>query len=241
MTEHDEVPSELADLINAERAAAVAPAAERAAVRTKIAASAGKAALGQAAASAALGGVGKVIAVIAITVAGGAAALVARRHSDTVPPPKTSAPAQRAQVAPPPDATPIASVAESVVTHASPSEAPPVAAVSRPTRTVTMAPSAPSPAAATVIPSQPELVRRAWAALKSADAAGALEIVKQDRSEHPEGPLAEERDAIEVLALIELQPGADARAFAAGFLNHYPGSIHRGLIERAVAERKEVQ
>lgn len=252
MTEHDEVPTELAELITAERAAAVAPTAERAAIRAKIAASAGKAALGQAAASTAFGGAGKVIAVIAIMAAGGAAALIARGRSDIASPPKTSAPSQEAQVVPPPDPTPIAPVTESVVAAPaapaappvaapSPQAAPPVAVVSRPARTVTVVPSAPSPAAATIIPSQPELVRRAWAALKSADAAGALAIVKQDRTEHPDGPLEEERDAIEVLALIKLQPGADASAVAAGFLDRYPASIHRGLIERAIAERKEVR
>jgi hypothetical protein len=74
-----DLPPELAALINAERAAKVASAAERVVVRAKLAASVGAAPLGSAAVGATLAGTGKAFAIVAITLAAGGGAALALR------------------------------------------------------------------------------------------------------------------------------------------------------------------
>lgn len=80
-------------------------------------------------------------------------------------------------------------------------------------------------------PTEAQLLHAAWMAH---DPARALALVHQDAQLHPDGPLAEERAAIEAIALANLHQVDDARAAATRFYSLYPNSTHRALVERAV-------
>jgi hypothetical protein len=80
-------------------------------------------------------------------------------------------------------------------------------------------------------PAQTELLAKAWQALE-ANAAETLKLVELDAKLHARGPLAEEREALHVLALIGLDRRDEARARATKFIAAYPNSVHRATIER---------
>jgi hypothetical protein len=84
--------------------------------------------------------------------------------------------------------------------------------------------------AAKPAPSQTELLAKAWQSLGTAPGTS-LELVDQDQRLHPNGALAEERDALRIQAFAALNRTAEARKLAAQFLASYPQSVHRKKIQ----------
>jgi outer membrane protein assembly factor BamD (BamD/ComL family) len=85
-----------------------------------------------------------------------------------------------------------------------------------------------------VVPSEPELLKRAWTALSDGEPQKALQITEQDAQLHPDGDLAEEREAARIAALAKLHRIDEARSAASRFLQVHPASVHRALVERAI-------
>jgi len=248
-----ELPLELRELIDAERAAPVS--ASRAAVRSRLAASVGGAPLGHAA-GASLAGGAKVLAILALVVGAGTVATLTQQAS-----PVTS---QEARL----PAVPRAPVSVSVARPAEP--APPILAthaeIAAPTRTrpsprvrasletppspfeeaVVAGPEAvsvpPVDAARTavadrsqiaIVASEAKLLHRAWDA-RGNDPAQALALVIEDERLHPDGALAEERDALRISVLAKLDRLEDARVAATRFFVRHPDSVHRAMIETSI-------
>ena len=76
------------------------------------------------------------------------------------------------------------------------------------------------------------MLGEAWRALAT-DPTRALALVETAPAA---GVLAEEREALRILALAALARGAEARTAADQFLARYPTSFHRARIERATQE-----
>ena len=207
------LPPELAKLIAAEHAAPAAGSAVRAIIRAKVAASVAGAPLGAAAGAGAFG-VGKILAIIAVVVGAGTIAIVKQ----------TSAPApSRSHVTattPPPIATPVATP------EPPPPPPPPIEETPKPRK---VSPAPPKP------PSQAELLQEAWSSLAKGDAQHAFELAAKDARLHPDGALAEEREALHVVALAKLGRATEAAAASSTFLTKYPGSIHRDVVARAIS------
>ncbi|MDB4953516.1 MAG: hypothetical protein JWO36_1085 [Myxococcales bacterium] len=229
------LPPELEELLDAERAVAPATASLRIAVRARVTASVGHAPLGHSLAGAALGGVGKVIAVVAIVVGvGGTVALIHRRGSEDGET-RASKPSAGPVI---PSPTPVAPSLDPLTsTRAEPStragSGTHVATVPRSTR--------PEPVHSPIaqsLPSQAELLREAWAAVSRGEAARALDLADQDEHSHPSGALDEERAALRIVALAKLERRDEARTAASLFLTDHPDSVHRALIERTIASKQ---
>jgi hypothetical protein len=99
----------------------------------------------------------------------------------------------------------------------------------------TVAPAAPAPVAAPLvaplgssgtrsIQSELELIRSAQKNLHRGDARAALALLSEHARRYPSGALSEERDASRVFALCKLGDVAGARAQAARFLRRSPAS-----------------
>jgi hypothetical protein len=235
VSELEPLPDDLAALIAVERAAPTADAATRAASRARIAA------LGAPATKAAatalglgLGGAGKTIAVLVLTFAAGAGTMALVQHAT-----RAEAPASSATPAPAPERIELPAHEPPPESLASPAPEPPPESPPSPAprahERIKHADRTPPPPPS---PSQPELLRRAWELLSTGDPAEALAIVRHDQQLHPDGVLAEERDAIAIHALAKLGRIDEARAAEAGFILQYPTSIHRARIERALEEAK---
>lgn len=113
--------------------------------------------------------------------------------------------------------------------------APPPAA---PSHTGAPAPShtaAPAPSH-TAVPSQADLLARAWQALAKHDTTTTLQLLADDRRFHADGPLSEEREAMQVRALVAAGRATDARAQAKRFFERWPTSMHRHAIEQLIDE-----
>jgi hypothetical protein len=97
-------------------------------------------------------------------------------------------------------------------------------------------PAAPAPpsGAGSAVPPSHVLLARAWAALERGEPRAALELVDRHRAAHPESALAEEREALRIVALRRLHRNAEARAAASAFSARYPDSIHRPLVDPAL-------
>jgi hypothetical protein len=78
------------------------------------------------------------------------------------------------------------------------------------------------------------LVDRARAAVGRSQPAAALEALEQHRQRFPRGRLAEERDSLQVQALIQLGRFDHARARAAEFVRLYPHSLLTPAVEAAL-------
>jgi outer membrane protein assembly factor BamD (BamD/ComL family) len=78
------------------------------------------------------------------------------------------------------------------------------------------------------------LLARAWTAIERGEAETALELVERHRAAEPDSVLAEEREALRVVALLRLRRLAEARAAAKEFVARYPNSIHRPLVDPAL-------
>jgi hypothetical protein len=223
----DPLPKQLADLFAAERAAPIADVATRSVVRATIAAKVGSAPLG-AAVGGTLGGVGKVIAIVALTVGAGTAAVVGTRDDSS--PRRPVEQAQPRQPAAEPTAHEQAAPNETAANEMSIDPPLRTAPSAKPQTSSRARSSQPKP----VERSQAELLRDATAAWLSGDTASALELLQKDKASHPTGELAEERDALEIRALSKQGRVEDARTAAERFIARYPDSVHRALIQRAV-------
>jgi hypothetical protein len=228
----------LEDFFQAERAAPVVDEAARTAARARLAATVGHAPLGHVAAGSALGGAGKVLAVIALTVGVGAGTVAVLKSS-------TASKPSHATVQPLPivgEATQDERPQPMVVTTQDAAEEPrPPREQAVPTSTANppasrrVATSSESSTKTTDQGSHAQRIRDAWNAIRGDEPRRALSLVTDDERVSPEGVLKEEREAIRVLALAALTRVDEARVAAAAFVEHYPASVHRALVERAVA------
>jgi hypothetical protein len=176
-----------------------------------------------------LGVTGKTIVavVVAVSIAGGGAVAIVRHHAAdvSVVAPKPVAVAVAVAVAVPAP-IPIPAPAPAPVPVPVPAPAPVPVPVPAPAL-------APAPVAVEA-PGEAILLRDAWAALSASQPARALDLVQTDEHAHPSGPLSEERDALQVVALAKLNRLAEARAAAAAFASRYPTSVHRDLVAHAI-------
>lgn len=97
----------------------------------------------------------------------------------------------------------------------------------------TVFPAAEAPAR---LAEEAHLLHGAHAALAAGDAQGALAGVLRHARHHPAGLLAEEREALQVRALLVLGHHTEAIARGRDFIRRYPGSVQRPAVERALAE-----
>lgn len=126
---------------------------------------------------------------------------------------------------------------------------PPWNAVPEPAPPPTPAPSSEAPAASPVRAARPvdssdldskalaaqrALLDVARAALSRGEAANAIEVVKRDAVEFPNGKLAEEREAILIRALVQVGSFDEARDRATRFHARYPDSISGRAVDSAI-------
>jgi hypothetical protein len=98
-------------------------------------------------------------------------------------------------------------------------------------------PSAPRPApsAASQLGAERTLLDGARAALVQGDAAGALALLERHRRSFPSAILGEERDAMQVEALVKAGRYDEARARAEAFRKRAPDSLFLATVDSAVA------
>jgi hypothetical protein len=109
--------------------------------------------------------------------------------------------------------------------------------IAEPPRRATTKRTEPAPVAAPApSPTQSQLLADASRSLSQGNSARALELIDQDTRAHADGPLAEEREALRISALVALDRITDAQAAARRLLTSYPNSIHRRLAEQVLAE-----
>lgn len=207
----DELPPHVRALIDAAQHAPVH--ADRGAIRARIA---GTIAAGAAGTAAAAGGAGKLLMAGAVSVVaaigGGYVATRSRGVAPSVPVSAIAAP--REAVLPPP-----APVAQEDAVTVSPAQ---------PTRS--------SPAHAGERPDETSLLAEAAQAGAHSDPARVLELVAEHARLFPHGALVEERDALELEALLALGRRDDAQSAARRFAANYPHSVHEPLVQRALAQ-----
>jgi hypothetical protein len=160
------------------------------------------------------------------------------------PVPPRAAPMARVRSGPLPSAPTLAmdvsAPAPAESAPAAPAPAAPAPAAPAPAAPVPAAPehrarsAAPESAAASSL--QYALLARASAALQRGEVQAALELLKLDRTTNPVSALAEEREALCVMALRRLHRDAEARAAATAFESRYPSSVHRLLVNPAHEE-----
>jgi outer membrane protein assembly factor BamD (BamD/ComL family) len=85
--------------------------------------------------------------------------------------------------------------------------------------------------------SEPALLEQARAELRSGDASAALTRVADHERMFPAGVLSEERDALEIEALVQLDRMADAQARWARFARSYPQSNYRPRLQHLLNAR----
>jgi hypothetical protein len=203
----EQLPPELVSLFAAEREAPPPTTAVRELVRAKLAASIAGAPLGVGASL----GIGKLVTVLVLVLGAGTVAVMKLRPASSTPPPPPA---------------PVAHVEPWELAHDQP-EPPPVV----------VEPVVPDPPPAkphVVVTAESELITSAWAALSNHEPARALELAQRDEHDHPDGALAEERAAIAIVALARLDRASEATAAAEAFSQHYPDSIHRDLVAKAL-------
>jgi outer membrane protein assembly factor BamD (BamD/ComL family) len=83
-------------------------------------------------------------------------------------------------------------------------------------------------------PAEFVLIEAAWSALDHGDSAAALAALRRHLHHYPTGRLAEERDALRVLALARSGRTAEARERADSFRAEHPRSIHLAAIQAAL-------
>ena len=232
MTDPEPLPDELAGLFAAERSAPAGDGATRANVRARLASVVGllPAKVAAAAGTATiLGGTGKIIAVIAISIGAGVTAVKVARGSE---PAHVAAPVIQPAIT---EETTPASPEQVMQTDERPHVTAPevTAPVQAPA-----APAAPAQPPATPPPSEAKLLKSAWSALASGDPARTLELAREAEHLYPGGVLVEERDALRILALAKLGLVADARAAARAFLVQFPRSVHRARVESVISSEE---
>jgi hypothetical protein len=222
MSEIEPPPDGLKDLFAAEKSAPVFDTSIRSAMRARFAAAVGKTALGHAVAGSVLGGAGKALAILAITVAAGAGTVAALNHgrtSDTAKPAETSA-----------------SVASTFTPTPTPPAAIDIAPATQAAEPLAAKPPHSSPRVASKTPeqSEPDLLASAWTVLSAGEPEQALKLADEDAQLHPDGVLGEERDAVRISALVKLHRMDEARSAASRFIQEHPTSVHRAVVERAL-------
>lgn len=228
--ELEPMSSAMKSLLDSERPLDVVPAATRSKLFAKVSASMAGAAVAGSVGSAALGGKAVastaaagttavtakvlVVAAVAFSVGGGVGAGV---HAVVAPQP---APMQPAPI---------------VIRVEAPPAPPPPVVIEEPAQV-----PAPPPARAPPTPKKPDnlgaersYIEQARAALSRHEAAAALSALAQHEREYPAGQLAEERSALQVIALNESGETAKARELAAKFRAKYPGSLLMPAVDAA--------
>ncbi|MGC4064722.1 MAG: hypothetical protein QM784_08780 [Polyangiaceae bacterium] len=79
------------------------------------------------------------------------------------------------------------------------------------------------------------LLRRAWAALRTGQADVALGVARAHAVQFPQGVLAQEREVVEIQALEQMGRTEEARRRAMSFARHFPDSPHRPLVDAGPA------
>lgn len=92
----------------------------------------------------------------------------------------------------------------------------------------------PPPTLAPISSRERQLIEGARTALLRSDSVGALQAIAEHRSSFARGQLSEERDSLEVQALVQAERRDDARAAAARFKRSYPDSILGPAVEALV-------
>ncbi len=94
------------------------------------------------------------------------------------------------------------------------------------------------PWGADALAAERRLIDAARFALARGDAEAALRSLRTHRRRYPHGQLAEERDGIEVSALVHAGEVEEARSRAQTFARRYPSSLMLEAIQRAVASTR---
>jgi hypothetical protein len=98
------------------------------------------------------------------------------------------------------------------------------------------------PATPETLAAETSLLRRARAALAGGNAGGCLALLSQHARQFPTGVLAEERDALRVVALCSDGRVEDGKKAAATFRRVHPGSPLRGRVDSAcTSDEKDLQ
>lgn len=129
-------------------------------------------------------------------------------------------------------------------TPATPPPSPTSLAAEPPTTATTPPPIAPTTTQAeshrsrhSDIGAERALVADARDALQSGDAARALKILNEHAHRFPRGQLAEERDALEVVALARAGDMTRARVRAEDFVRHHPQSLFLPSVQQAATDK----
>ena len=178
-------------------------------------------------------------ALLALALVGGAAALLGRHRLGL----------DRSSL-PVPTAAGSASVASSSVTEpiANPSQIPvptastsssPSAAESAASMASTIAPKPTPSTSSSSAEDEIALVKRAYAALRNGDPAGALGLAAEHAKKFPSGMLTQEREVIAIDALVRLGRRAEAVQRANAFRKAFPKSAHLRRIDVLVGTTDE--
>ncbi len=130
---------------------------------------------------------------------------------------------------------PASTSASSAVAVSAPAASPMIVAVADPAADSGSIPAA-NPRVSTSTADQRTLLALAWSALSRGDNRGALTLLDQDASHHPDAPLEEERDALHIETLRRLGRVSDADREARAFLARFPDSVHRALVAHALTK-----
>lgn len=220
---------QLRELLEAERPLDSVPAPTRAKLYGKLSATLGVAAVGAAAGHAVATGnaasvmatTKAVIAAVAFSVGGAVGAGVHAVVSKPPPPPPPIVLRVEVPVPTPPPAP----------TLAVEPEAPPPQVAMKPSPRVPA--PAPAPKRSGELGAERSLIERARAALSRNEPAAALAALADHRREHPDGQLAEERTALQIIALTQTGRREDARALAAEFRAKWSQSLMMPAVDAA--------
>lgn len=184
-------------------------------------------------------GAGKalLLATVSTLAVGGAAGSIALNQRSKVPvvPQVSAAQTTRAQpavVAPPPTPTLVEPAPEPVEpTAIAPSVAPsPVKLKPQPP------PQPPQPSEPVKAVPEAELLQQALDAIHGGQASDALAAATAHATRFPDSPLAQEREAVAIEALVKLKRSDEARARAASFHAKWPTSLHLSKIDSLLGE-----
>lgn len=260
-SDHDALPEDVRALLDGERDDVPAPSAAREMVLDRVFSTVGLApaphpaqptqppppvvpttAGSATAATAASAGWTGALVVGAVIVAVVAGSFTARSRAPASIPVRSSVPVISTPMATPSSVMPVGQPAPSLaaptpqatvatpVSSPSPVHPAPSATVTarRPSATIDESPDA--------LEEEQRLLGAAQRALTQTDAAGALATIRAHARRFPRGTLAEERDALEIRALLLAQREDEARALAARFRRRYPDSVFIATIDARLGD-----
>lgn len=179
------------------------------------------------------------ITIAAVVAALGAASvsLTRRPASDPALPRPSASPTSTASPTTPPGAPTVVPVAADTSIPADAPATPhsPVASPVRARRPESAARPRPATDEADLLARESQHIAEAQAALQRQNHAGALAALQRHAAEFPAGVLAQERDALQVLALCGLGRVEKARALARSFERMYPHSSHGARVQASCA------